>query len=322
MARDHSRILLSIWADDDWRGLSPLAQHLYLVILTQPTMTYAGVADWRPARLRAMSRGWTKSMFNTAAVELSERLYIFPDDETEEVLVRSFVKHDGLMKQKNMAVAMCRAYEGTASAGIRGVFIHELKKLHESDPRLAGWANALHLLENRSVDPSDYPSWNPSVDPSNDPSGTDTPNPSDDPPPTPSPSPSPISLLHAPRKTSASNAAYSDDFESFWATYPRREAKRQAWKAWQGALRRASAERITTGAARYRDDLNREDEYTKHASTWLNADGWDDDPLPQRNGTSAKRENSFDAWGMPAGQPLMQDPFIDAEAVEFKEIGR
>lgn len=38
---------------------------------------------------------------------------------------------------------------------------------------------------------------------------------------------------------------------------------------------------------RYRDDPNRDDGYTAHPTTWLNRDGWDDDPLPAR--TNGKR---------------------------------
>ena len=208
MARDHARVSLSVWADDDWRDLSPAAQHLYFVLLTQPTLSYAGVADWRPARIRALASPWRRDGFDRAAVELARRLYIVVDEETEEVLIRSFVRHDGLMKQRNMAVSMVRAYEAIASKGIRAVFVHELARLRESDPELAGWVSCAHLLDNRSVDPSEYPTGYPSndheVDPSVDPSvegqPTGEPNPSVEgcPTPTPSPTPSPHSLLPAP----------------------------------------------------------------------------------------------------------------------------
>ena len=208
MARDHARVSLSVWADDDWRDLSPAAQHLYFVLLTQPTLSYAGVADWRPARIRALASQWTGDIFDRAARELAKNLYIVVDEDTEEVMIRSFVRHDGLMKQRNMAVSMVRAYEATASKGIRGVFVHELARLREDEPELAGWVSCAHLLENRSFDPADYPTGypgndhevDPSVDPSVEGQPTGEPNPSVDrcPTPTPSPTPSPHSLLPAP----------------------------------------------------------------------------------------------------------------------------
>jgi hypothetical protein len=36
------------------------------------------------------------------------------------------------------------------------------------------------------------------------------------------------------------------------------------------------------GAARYRDDPNREKRFTKLPATWLRAGCWEDDPLPSR----------------------------------------
>ena len=208
MARDHARVSLSVWADDDWRDLSPAAQHLYFVLLTQPSLSYAGVADWRPARIRALASHWTGDIFDRAARELARNLYIVVDEDTEEVMIRSFVRHDGLMKQRNMAVSMVRAYEATASKGIRGVFVHELARLREDEPELAGWVSCDHLLENRSFDPADYPTGypgndhevDPSVDPSveGQPTGEPTPSVEGCPTPTPSPTPSPHSLLPTP----------------------------------------------------------------------------------------------------------------------------
>lgn len=49
-----------------------------------------------------------------------------------------------------------------------------------------------------------------------------------------------------------------------------------------GAKITASQSAILAGAIRYREDPNRVDEYTQHAATWLNGDGWEDDPLPFR----------------------------------------
>ena len=47
--RDYAQVRLSIWNDDDFRELSPAAQWLYFLLLTHPTLTSAGVGDWRPA---------------------------------------------------------------------------------------------------------------------------------------------------------------------------------------------------------------------------------------------------------------------------------
>lgn len=42
MARDHARIHLAIWKNDDWRDLSHAAQHMFFVLLAG---RLAGVED-------------------------------------------------------------------------------------------------------------------------------------------------------------------------------------------------------------------------------------------------------------------------------------
>ena len=70
--------------------------------------------------------------------------------------------------------------------------------------------------------------------------------------------------------------------EQFWAIYPRRTAKGRVADALTKALKKASLDDILAGAERYRDDPNREDAFTQYPATWLNAEGWEDDPLPLR----------------------------------------
>jgi helix-turn-helix protein len=77
--------------------------------------------------------------------------------------------------------------------------------------------------------------------------------------------------------------ANETEFEFFWNTYPRRQGKGAAKKAFQLALTRTSFEAITLGAERYRDDPNRDPSYTALPATWLNQDRWEDDSLPPRH---------------------------------------
>jgi hypothetical protein len=76
-------------------------------------------------------------------------------------------------------------------------------------------------------------------------------------------------------------------FDEFWKIYPKKDDKRPARKAFDKALTRATFEAIVEGATRYRDDPNREDRFTKNPATWLNADAWENGPLPSRRKMSA-----------------------------------
>ena len=196
MARDRANVFTNIWADSDWRALSESAQRLYLLLLTHPTLTYAGVADWRTNRLSMMSADGSVEKLEAAAAELEDRKFIVVDEGTEEVLIRSFVKHDGLLKSPNLAAALAREYANVYSPRLREVVAFEVQKLHRREPELKGWDRLGTLLSeparnvfdegspNPSPSPSGNPSLNPSVNPSGNPSVKGSPNPSINPSPT------------------------------------------------------------------------------------------------------------------------------------------
>jgi hypothetical protein len=66
-------------------------------------------------------------------------------------------------------------------------------------------------------------------------------------------------------------------FEGFWEVYPRKVGKGAARKAYRHALERASHAEILAGAKAYAASKP-DPQFTAHASTWLNADRWLDEP--------------------------------------------
>lgn len=92
-----------------------------------------------------------------------------------------------------------------------------------------------------------------------------------------------------PRRTASSEPT---GFAEFWATYPRRQGKGAAVKAFAKAIKKTSPAEIIAGARRYADDPNREPAYTAHASTWLNAERWTDDLNPRRTAASSAAARS------------------------------
>lgn len=155
MARDRANINTGIWNDADHRSLSLEAQHLYYLLMTHPTLTYVGVADWRPARLTPYAANLTLEGIEQAAAELVDGHYIIIDEDTEEVLVRSFVKHDGVLKHPKLKVSMAKAYTATASNLLRGIIVHELLKQRDEHPEYPCWG------DKRVADVLTQPSVNP-----------------------------------------------------------------------------------------------------------------------------------------------------------------
>lgn len=139
MAKKFAQIRPDIWLDDDWRSLTAGAQHLYFVVLTDPQLSYAGVADWKPGRLSQRAAEWTLLDVMKAAVELSYARFLVFDQDTEEVLVRSYLRHDGLLTQPRMAVSMANAFGSIGSNKLRAVVVHELTRLKKENPDLPAW---------------------------------------------------------------------------------------------------------------------------------------------------------------------------------------
>lgn len=171
MARDRANIRVDMWGDQDWRDLTGPAQRLYMHLLTHDTLNYAGVAEWRPGRLAAMVAGETVETIETAGAELAEAFFIVIDEGTEEVLVRSFIKHDGLMKQPKLVVAMTNAFSAVASKLIREVIAFEVQKMSKREPELRAWS--VHqmgtVLKARGTDIQAFtPAFTPSFTPSGD----------------------------------------------------------------------------------------------------------------------------------------------------------
>lgn len=307
MAREHARIQTAIWLDDDFLDLTVEAQHLYLVLTTQMTLSFCGVTTWHPGRISQLATGWTVAKVEAAAEELSTNQYIVIDEMTGEVLVRSFIRNDGLLTSPNITKAMYRTYAEIGSRTIRAVVAHELKRLHAEQPMLKGWDICGDLLEKRSLDPREITLFAANRNPSSvDSEGFPTAdgNPSD----------APYSLLptpNSPTPYSPPSSGYSEDFEKLWNLYPAKRDKKAAYKAYQKAAKEVDYETLAAGVVRYRDDPNREDKFTKHFGTWLNAGSWDDEPLPARGG----KQMDHSARGLAKGMAMLQA--YDAQQLEL-----
>jgi len=134
MARDRANINTNLWVDADWRDLDDAEQRLYMLLMTHPSLSYAGVADWRPGRLAAMSRNGSREGVELAAKGLQAKRFVFIDEDTEEILIRSFLRHDGLLKQPKLAVSMANAFGAVASREIQMVIVNELQRLNAEHP--------------------------------------------------------------------------------------------------------------------------------------------------------------------------------------------
>jgi hypothetical protein len=106
-------------------------------------------------------------------------------------------------------------------------------------------------------------------------------------------------------KTCPAKPNASDEFIDWYLEYPRKESKGVAEKAYAKARKIASAEDLVEGAIRYRDDPNREQQFTKMPATWLNGKCWEDGPLPDKTPQGGMRPTGSQVR-LQAGLELLQ----------------
>lgn len=139
MPRDHARIQTARARDEDWRGITLEAQWAYDAIITQEALSYAGVIDYRPGRIAALAKNATPKKVESAIALLEAERYVVVDRLTEELLVRTYVRHDGVLDRVNMGKAVGRALAKVVSLDIRAAVINELARVFQERPTLAGF---------------------------------------------------------------------------------------------------------------------------------------------------------------------------------------
>lgn len=91
---------------------------------------------------------------------------------------------------------------------------------------------------------------------------------------------------------------YTSVFEAFWKFYPRKVARPQAEKAMSKALKRSTHESILAGYEKHLTAWEKCDkQFIPHAATWLNRDGWNDEPPEiKQSGQSTAQKAEKPIW--------------------------
>jgi hypothetical protein len=162
MARDHARIQVGIWNDPDFRALDRDDQRMYLLLCSQPRLTYCGTLDYFPSRLAKLSADDTEENVLNAIWRLEKYRFIVIDEETHEVLCRTFVRHDGLLKSPNITRAMCKDRSIVISDKLRESIDVELRRAWKEDAGQMGWKGMAEGFPDLFRQITGKRSWNPS----------------------------------------------------------------------------------------------------------------------------------------------------------------
>jgi hypothetical protein len=150
MARSYAAIHQRIWADPEWRALDLGAQHLYLLLISQPQMNLAGVLPLQLRKWASCVDGWDIGDVAKALDRLCDARFVLVDEDTEEVLIRTLIRNDGSYKIPNVLKSLLQVAEGTQAAALRAALSVELGRLEPLDGKkaveAAGWIAATRLV--------------------------------------------------------------------------------------------------------------------------------------------------------------------------------
>lgn len=115
----YTRVLHSIWADEDFTSIGADAQRLYLLLISQPDITAAGVLPLIERRWARLAPDTNPVDISTALDELDQAGFVVIDADTAELWVRSYIKHDELWRIPKGLISIKNARSRVLSPTIR-----------------------------------------------------------------------------------------------------------------------------------------------------------------------------------------------------------
>lgn len=139
MPRDHARIKTSIWEDRDFLDLRVTEQHAYFLLVSNLGLSRCGVITYIPARYDHLASDLTTAKIRKAVEGLRDSRFAVVDERTQELLIRSYIRHDGVLDRVNMGKATGTAFEAVVSPRIKEAIGEEMARLMKERPDLLGW---------------------------------------------------------------------------------------------------------------------------------------------------------------------------------------
>lgn len=130
MSRNYANFSTDIWRPgNDFGDLNMAAQWAYFMLSTQSDISAAGVLSLNIKRWIGRTKDGTREAIVRALQELQAAGKVVYDTDTEELLVRTFVKWDGGYNNRKRRPVIERAARDIESLGLRRVLAVEFAKL-------------------------------------------------------------------------------------------------------------------------------------------------------------------------------------------------
>jgi hypothetical protein len=131
--RAFARVTTDFHDEPSIRNLTPDQQWAYDVVYKRPDLSRCGVVAYTPRRWAKFAKGMTETKLRRLYDQLANTRHIVLDDDTEELLIRTYVRHDGLLTQPNVVAAMVSDYRLISSSVIKTAFLIEMRRIWDLD---------------------------------------------------------------------------------------------------------------------------------------------------------------------------------------------
>lgn len=133
MANAAGLIKESIWRDKHWRSLSRGAQATYMQLVSQKDIDRAGI---QPMQVSKWAKGCdhvTDEDIESDLDELERERFVFRDEDSDELFVRSYMRHCDITRYPNILKNALRCAGLVASEKLRRELAAELRRLRKAE---------------------------------------------------------------------------------------------------------------------------------------------------------------------------------------------
>jgi hypothetical protein len=142
---DYGKLLSRIWADPEFVSLDARAQQVYCLLISFSTRNLAGVLPITLRRWANSTRDATIENVTDALKSLAANKFVVLDWDTEELLIRTFIRNDEVYRQPNLMTAARKFCLQVQSPALKWALHEQLSRLpeHKDHGKTLEIANAL-----------------------------------------------------------------------------------------------------------------------------------------------------------------------------------
>lgn len=133
MANAAGMLKESIWRDKDFRALPRTAQATYCELISQKDLDRAGMQPLQVAKWAKGCDEITDADLWTDLKVLEVHRFVFVDEDTDELFIRSYMRHCEVVRYPNILKNALRCAGMVASKKLRHELAKELRRLRKAD---------------------------------------------------------------------------------------------------------------------------------------------------------------------------------------------